>query len=366
MIPAARYYPPPESEGGWRTLARKEDARALGLDPDELAAFADWNLSIGNEPGEPPSPVGFLAIKDGWLVHEAYDRPETRDRLLWIASIGKSITSCLFGRWLEEGRRGKLPFRLELDDLVYDPRYLPEGFPLSDERKTAITFRHVLTHTSGLPASRFVGGEGFSFVEYTLGRSAAYPDTVRLLDAPGAGYAYSNVGYNHFSILAPHVSGRMYRDSVERELFRPLGIGRTDWFGEGPSYTYLSRLYEPSNAGPDMTARDLARYAYLLLSGGEWEGRVLVPASYLEEAKQVHRINGRQPADYGLGMRTNAEGGISAFWSRLMFALVGKGLNVALLVPELDLLLVRTSQVQSEGRPPFLPEFARRAERLLL
>src|SRR5262245_19313015 len=148
--PGATYFPPPEAGGGWRGLADRGEIAARGLDPDRLAELLEWNLEVQHDPPHPPSHVGVVVVKDGWVVGERYESPRTRHWLRGLASIGKSATSCAFGRWIEAGRRGETRHAVDLDSPVYDPRYLPEGFPLSDPRKEAITFRHVLTHTSGI------------------------------------------------------------------------------------------------------------------------------------------------------------------------------------------------------------------------
>ncbi len=48
------------------------------------------------------------------------------------------------------GRAGRLAYRLSRESKVYDHRWLPMGFPLSDPRKARITFAHIFRHTSGL------------------------------------------------------------------------------------------------------------------------------------------------------------------------------------------------------------------------
>jgi CubicO group peptidase (beta-lactamase class C family) len=104
----------------------------------------------------------------------------------------------MIGRWIEAGAEGQIPIRLSLESPVYNHRYLPEGFPISDPRKEYITLAHILTHTSGLkPSPEVFQGEKYSFIEYTVGHFESCPDSKELVFEPGTGYGYSNVGYNH-------------------------------------------------------------------------------------------------------------------------------------------------------------------------
>jgi CubicO group peptidase (beta-lactamase class C family) len=345
-----RRYPPPESGGGWPVLGERREIAARGVDPERLEEFAQWNLTVQHEPPAPPSHVGCLVIKDGFIVQERYDLPRTRTWPRWIASIGKSISSCAFGRWIEAGRRGGARFRIELDSPVYDPAYLPEGFPLSDPRKEQITFSHLLTHTSGLlPEPDIKGGpEGFRYVDFTVGRCKVYPQTARLKFDPGKGYGYSSVGFSHFALMAPHLTGGMLHQEVFDRILGPIGVESAAWRlpdGWGSPYEDEQGRYMPASGGPHITTRDLARYAYLHLCDGRWEGRIVVPQWYMRQARQVVRINEVQPDNYGLGFWSNSLLGMSRDLPRDAFGFGGAGLNLVVVVPSRDLIAVRTSWV---------------------
>jgi carboxymethylenebutenolidase len=361
---SATYCPPPESEGGWRVLSERHEIAARGLDPDRLEELLEWNLTVQHEPPHPPSHVGVVVIKDGWLVAERYDRPRTRHWPRGVASIGKSVSSCAFGRWVEAGRRGEARHQLDLDSLVYDPRWLPEGFPLSDPRKAAITFRHLFTHTSGLrPEPDTRGGVGFRFLDYTLGKSVPYPDAARLLYDPGAGYGYSSVSFNHLPILAPHLTGRLLHDEVGDEIFAPIGAESASWRtpdGEAFVWEDPDGPYMPAASGPHLTTRDLARYAYLHLHEGRWDGREVVPAWYMRLAREVTPLNAAQRTDYGLGFWSNHALGMSPDLPGDAFGLGGAGLNLVVIVPSWDLIVARASRVMTVDMAAARTELIRR------
>ncbi len=68
---------------------------------------------------------------------------------LW--SCTRSATGLAYGMLLEDSVRHRLPqdTQIGLDSPAY--RFVPEGQPLSDPRKEAITVRHLLSMTSGIP-----------------------------------------------------------------------------------------------------------------------------------------------------------------------------------------------------------------------
>jgi CubicO group peptidase (beta-lactamase class C family) len=357
---AQPYFPPPEAQGGWRVARTSDEVASQGVDPEGLEALAEWTLSIQNRPPHPPSPIGFLAIAGGWIVSERYSPEGRADLPTWIASIGKSVSSCALGLWLDDGRRGKGP-RLELDSRVYDARWLPDGFPLSDPRKTEIRFWHLLTHTSGIrPEPDTRGGPGFDFAAYTLGHSAAYPESAALAFDPGRGYGYSSVGINHLSLIAPRLADRPLHHEVTARIFAPIGAVSAHWrlqADDAPGDT--------AAGGPFITARDLARYAYLHLRDGVWGERPVLPQWYLRAARAVGPQCAAQPADYGLGFWTNHQGALSPHLPLDAYAFGGSGLNLVVVVPSRDLIVLRTSRVWRMDIRVCLDGFAHRIANLL-
>ncbi|MNC70587.1 hypothetical protein D3C75_1214130 [compost metagenome] len=81
--------------------------------------------------------------------------------------------------------------------------------------------------------------------------------------------------------------------------------------------------------------------------------------------KSIYRTNDVQPNDYGLGLKTNIENGLSPLLPKDAFALTGNGLNVVLIIPSLDLIVLRTSQVNTIDNKQFYSEFFEKAKAIL-
>lgn len=136
--------------------------------------------------------------------------PET---VFEIGSVTKQITAAAVMLLVEEGK-------VALDDKI--GKYLPSA----PETWSAVTVRHLLTHTSGL--RNYTGLPGFELTEH-LSRDqfikaiAKYPPNF----APGAAWSYSNTAYNLLGFVIEAASGQSYWQFVRERIFRPLGMNST-------------------------------------------------------------------------------------------------------------------------------------------
>src|SRR5437879_5322513 len=91
IIHPADYFPTPDSEGGWRTLADAKEIRAkAGMDLNWLdAAYEVCERSTPNG--------GLLVVRHGWLVFEKYFGRASRNANPDMASTGKAYTSIACG-----------------------------------------------------------------------------------------------------------------------------------------------------------------------------------------------------------------------------------------------------------------------------
>ena len=105
-LQAADYFPPPDSEGGWRTLTDAGQIRELaGMDLARLEkAFELTQRATQNG--------GLLVVRHGYLVFEKYFGRASRNANPDTASTGKAYTSIACGIMLHEFR-DKIPEGLE-------------------------------------------------------------------------------------------------------------------------------------------------------------------------------------------------------------------------------------------------------------
>ena len=286
--------------------------------------------------GYKPSNKAAIVVKGGWIVGEYYNQSGADRALYYLASNGKTVAMLLTGHMAQTNAG----LNLGPGSRLYDQRWLPEGFPLTDQRKSAITFDQVFRHESGIvpeDAHQIASGavqteSSWNFAPFTVGKDAQWPQSARLYYDPGkpAAYkgtrTYSSVAFNHFSLIFENVSGQEAGEYLSRAILAPIGVGRVAYkVTEGMGGTKFAA------AGNQlMGARDFMRVGYLMLHEGDWSGRRIFPASWLR------RFTGS--AAYP-NIRSNRDCSWGAQYPADLYRTTGSGQNWVLVVPSLDLLL---------------------------
>jgi D-alanyl-D-alanine carboxypeptidase len=202
-------------------------ARAAGLDPARTAAierllqsYRDKGLTDGTvlvaQNGVPVFRKAFgLADRE----HGAADTPATVFR---IGSINKQFTALAI---LQLAAKGKL----SLDDPI--SRFIGAAPPAW----RAVTIRHLLTHTSGIPNHTSIPEWG---AQNWLNRSpedlVAWMRDRPLEAEPGARFQYDNTGYVILGLIVQRASGQALGAYLTAHVFAPLGMRHTGFVSEQP------------------------------------------------------------------------------------------------------------------------------------
>ncbi|NJD20559.1 MAG: serine hydrolase, partial [Gemmatimonadetes bacterium] len=268
--------------------------------------------------------VSLLVARHGRLVAEGYARsPGDRDRRRQVQSVTKSVTSLVFG--IARGR-GDFP---ELGRTLFS--LFPEAFD-TDPRKREITLRHLLTMTSGIDldndafAKEMLDKRPTNQVRYMLAKP--------LRAAPGAAFNYRDADPQLLSSAVEKVTGSTLHALARDLLFTPLGITDYTWQANADGTTI-------GGSSLALRPRDLAKLGQLVLQKGRWQGRQVVPESWIIESTSAQVPTGAAGIDYGY------------YWwvvpELRSFSAVGHGGQFAFVTPDLDLLIVMTSLPSSDG-----------------
>jgi CubicO group peptidase (beta-lactamase class C family) len=338
---ASTYFPEPESRGGWRHIADEALVREVaGMDSAKLTLACERNAQFN-------ATSAVVIIRHGWLVCEWYENHSTRTSRFDLRSATKTFTATAWG--ILEAENGAFDFDTPAYTLI------PEGHPLSDERKSEISLRHLLTMTSGIPGvkSGIDGVPTESSVgpfEAALGfapcKARKWPaprQTARLAFRPGADWDYSDPAWAHLSLAFANIARGEVSEFMRGRVFDPIGIEHASWDLDGGG-RFLGP-HTKSHSGLHMNARELARFGYLLLHRGCWNRKQIIPDSWLASATQSS-----QPYEprYGYGCWVNTS---SALWPgapRDAFSAWGYNMNSCYVVPSLDLVAVRLGTGPSE------------------
>jgi CubicO group peptidase (beta-lactamase class C family) len=301
LLPMAK----PEEEGfSTERLQRVHDAMQRQIDAGKIAGVVTLIAHNGKIVEFDPQ---------GWADLDT-KRPMVKDNVFNWASLSKTITAVAVMMMVEEGK-------IQLRDPVW--RYIPEfkdqkvrvaGSSDLVKANHDITIRDLLTHTSGIMG----GGPGSnapnpnelltSTLAVMVPRFAAVP----LAFQPGTKWAYSGwAGFDTLGRIVEIVSGKPYNVFLKERIFDPLGMKDTGFnpFADARAprlairYTSSPNVYEPDPnrpaegslkkldpptpysvgnayfsgaAGLSGTAEDYARFAQMLLNGGEFNGKRLL------------------------------------------------------------------------------------------
>lgn len=292
----------------WLLLALS--AGAHGQDRlDAVDAYLEAAFAGSSLPGMAVAVVsgGDVAYARGFGVADRESRAAvTVDTAFELGSLTKSMTALAVLRLAEAGR-------VDLDAPVR--RYLP-WFRVADaDASAAITPRHLLGHTSGLPRwSHGVVWRDPERVSGSVAEGVRALASVPLAFAPGEAVSYANMGYAVLGAVIEAVTGAPWDAFLAAELLAPLGMERTGLTVAGRSSLSVATPHAwrlgaqvpagapapfvgPAGSTPVSSARDMAAYLAAWLEPGP--GGVVTPWAY-ERATEPQGEYGRGEA-YGLG-----------------------------------------------------------------
>lgn len=248
-----------------------------------------------------PGAVAVVGTKDSVLVSVSAGQldwqqsPATSMTTLWdMASLTKVVALVSAMMLLTESGQ------VDVDAPVQ--RYLPE---FTGRWKEDVTVRHLLTHSSGLPAWRPLYKEAED-----PGAAMALAIATPLDTTPGLRMVYSDLGAIILGEIVRRVSGQRFDAFVDERVFGPLGMRETmfrppeslrdriaptevdPWRqrhlrGEVHDENAFALGGVSAHAGLFSTATDLVRLARMYLSGGTLDGRRFVSAGTIDRFTTV-------------------------------------------------------------------------------
>jgi len=281
--------------------------------------------------------TAMIVTEHGRVVFEYGDLT----RQSYLASVRKSVLSMLYGIEISRGRvdTSKTLAQLGVDDI---------GGLLPSEKEA--TVQDLLSARSGVYHAASNPGDN-------------------LADAPPRGSQthgtytlYSNWDFNAVGAIFEQQTGRNIYDAVEAEIARPIGM--QDWqrnlqHKSGDTTASKFKAYHMW-----FSTRDMARIGYLMLRGGAWNGRQIVPADWVKKStsaitpvSQMHPSSSRRgrfgygylwwpfDGDWNTGPYEGAYSGIGA---------LGQYITV---IPKLDIVVAHKTEPRAGSPGVQHPQF---------
>jgi len=311
-----------------------------GIDTTRLCDALDYLHANSGGAGTDETVI----IRNGYLIWQGPNANNVHE----IYSCTKTFTSTVLGL-------------LAADDTVGVDDYAVEHWPqLDDEypQYAHIKLSHLATMTSGYNS---VMGDGWAFYrtdrtkhhEYVLSFTAPGPP----LFPAGTSFKYHDPAVHMLGYILTMAAGDSLEDVFRKRVANRIGMKQFAWshYGYRAGVLFNNPAGTPGThqGGVSSSPLDLARYGWLYLNKGNWNGKQILDPSFVERATST-QVPAEMQTDYydltgryGFFWWTN---GIQANGRRpwpsappRTFAAHGAGRNFIFVVPEWNLVIVRLS-----------------------
>ncbi|MFG2358442.1 serine hydrolase domain-containing protein [Streptomyces sp. NPDC048521] len=260
-----------------RTLLPRSTPAASGMSSRSITALLDRLEALSVECHS------IMIVRHGRVVAEGWWAPYSAERPHLLYSLTKSFTSIAVGLAIADGM-------LSLDDRVADvlPDHVPDDI---SEQGRRLTVHHLLSMTTGHRTDSLAEAwqrEPGDLVKGFL--------RVPFFDAEGTRHAYDNPTTFVLARMVERATGRSLPELLEERPFEPMGVDHAEWdrVASGTAFGFH---------GLHLTTEPVAAFGELLLRGGMWGDRRLVPREWVELATGRHTAtlqleDGSGDADY--------------------------------------------------------------------
>ena len=203
-----------------------------------------------------------MILRHGKVVAEGWWDPYKPDLKHTMYSVSKSFTATAVGFAVTEKK-------LTVEDQVIS--FFPDDTPQNVSANLAeLKIKHLLSMSVGHekdPTGMVAGAD--NWVKAFLQVPVPYQ--------PGTKFVYNSMATYMLSAIVQKVTGQTVLEYLKPRLFTPLGITGIDWETE-------SRGIDVGGWGLRLKTEDMAKFGQLFLQQGKWNGKQVLPASWVSEA----------------------------------------------------------------------------------
>lgn len=283
--------------------------------------------------------AGIVVVKDGYIKYENYFNGHKKDEKYAMASVTKSVLSSLIGIAM------KNKSIKTLDEKVLN--FFPE-YKTSNPVKKDIRLIDLLTCVAPYP---------FESINEPIDKLIDSPNWMKysldiLADDKGRRtFKYSTIGTHIVSGILTKATGLTAREYANKELFNKIGMDiippykMKDYtpnfiFGRHTRGCWLNdpQYYTIGGYGLNLTPREMAKFGFLYLNKGVWNGIKVLPDNWVEESTTKAKY------DYGYLWWLFQYEGMNSYCA------MGTGGRCICVVPEMDTLVAIVSDYIPKAR----------------
>jgi CubicO group peptidase (beta-lactamase class C family) len=305
-----------------RVLLPRSTPAASGVSSRSIAALLDRLEARSVECHS------IMIVRRGHVVAEGWWSPYSANRPHLLYSLTKSFTAIAVGLAIADRV-------LSLDDRVVD--VLPDHVPADvSEQGSRITVHHLLSMTAGHSTDSLAEA-------WVLEPGDLVKGFLRLPfgAAEGTRHTYDNSTTFVLARMVERVVGCGLPEFLDERLFKPMGIEHAEWdrVASGAAFGFH---------GLHLTTEAVAAFGELLLRGGIWGDRQLVPRAWVQLATRRHvdcvpfKDDGSDDVDFSCGY------GYQFWMSRHGYHGHGAFGQQCVVVPSHDLVVAITAQAEAQ------------------
>lgn len=210
----------------------------------------------------------FMLLRHGKVVAEGWWNPYRADLKHTMYSCSKSFTATAVGFAVSEKK-------ITVNDKVVS--FFPDQLPDTvSANLSQLTVRDLLTMSAGQePDPIFSVTPSDDWVKNFL--------AVPIVNKPGSKFLYNSMATYMLSAIVQKVTGEKVLDYLKPRLFETLGVTGIDWETD-------SKGINTGGWGLRLKTEDMAKFGQLFLQKGKWNGKQIIPATWIEEASTVKII----------------------------------------------------------------------------
>lgn len=269
--------------------------------------------------------VAFLIIKNDSIWHESYFDGYTNTTKSNSFSIAKSIVSAALGKAIMEGKIKSL------DQKVTD--FFPK---LKGKFAKEVTVGDLSSMASGL------SWDEKYYSPFSIVTRAYFDDHLKevilglsIKDKPGQEFRYLSGATQLLAMCIEKATGEYLSNYVSEHFWKPMGAENDALWQLDESNTGIEKAY----CCIASTARDFARFGKLYKQNGIWNGKQILPRSFVEKSLQPRFSNS---PEYGYGWWLHQINGKRVFYMR------GHLGQFVIVLPEEELIIVRLGHLKGK------------------
>ena len=277
---------------------------------DLIGVFEDYKMNLHS----------FMVVKNGNILAEGYVKPFDKDFQHRLYSASKTFVSMAIGKLIGEGK-------IRLTDKL--AQLMPDLVETEiDEWLKNTTVEDALKMSVPMLTDTY-------FSRSTPQWAWTFFNNQKSLKPSGTIFNYNTSGTFILDVLIEKITGKTFLEYLRPE-FDKIGISKDIWCVQSPDG------YAWGGSGVMCTMRDFAKFAELIMNGGNYLGEQLLPKNFVEQATKKQICNlvennySLRKEGYGYQIWIHKEG----------FMLYGMGSQLAICFPDKQLMFVCNGDTQ--------------------